>query len=192
MDDGLDEDERTSARGRELSSWLDAHDGAPCASCARALCAHELLFASALGHRREPLCSACAASRIGARDVDALRAHLRSHFERRGCYRAAWRHAGERDERCALARLLPADVPPDERVDALEIAHETWDAGDLGCGELVLELRLRLGSLRAGEVLELFARDPGAPEDLPAWCRLTGHALVGAQPPRYLIRRRQG
>ena len=57
-------------------------------------------------------------------------------------------------------------------------AHATWDAGDLGCGELVLELRTRLGGLRPGEVFRLIARDPGAPQDLPAWCRMTGHTLV--------------
>jgi tRNA 2-thiouridine synthesizing protein A len=66
-----------------------------------------------------------------------------------------------------------------------------WDAGDLGCGELVLELRMRLGAMRPGQVLRLIARDPGAPADLPAWCRMTGHALVSAEHPVYLIRRKE-
>jgi tRNA 2-thiouridine synthesizing protein A len=64
-----------------------------------------------------------------------------------------------------------------------------WDAGDLGCGELVLELRTRLLAMRPGQVLHLTARDPGAPQDLPAWCRMTGHTLVSQQHPVYLIRK---
>lgn len=66
-----------------------------------------------------------------------------------------------------------------------------WDAGDLGCGDLVLELRIRLKALRPGQVLKLTARDPGAPADLPAWCRLTGHGLAGAEHPVYWIRRKE-
>ena len=45
-----------------------------------------------------------------------------------------------------------------------------WDAGALGCGELVIELRGRLARLAPGSLFELVASDPGAPADLPAWC----------------------
>lgn len=62
----------------------------------------------------------------------------------------------------------------------------------MGCGELVIELRRRMRGLPAAAVLRLIARDPGAPEDLPAWCRLTGHRLVFASHPVYCIRRREG
>jgi tRNA 2-thiouridine synthesizing protein A len=61
----------------------------------------------------------------------------------------------------------------------------------MGCGDLVLELRWRMESLRPGQVLALVARDPGAPADIPAWCRMTGHALVAEQHPTYLIRRKE-
>ena len=67
----------------------------------------------------------------------------------------------------------------------------TWDAGDMGCGDLVLELRQRMEALSPGQVLALVARDPGAPADIPAWCRMTGHALVAEQHPTYLIRRKE-
>ena len=66
-----------------------------------------------------------------------------------------------------------------------------WDAGVLGCGELVLELRMRVSAMRPGQMLRLTARDPGAPQDLPAWCRMTGHTLVSQQHPVYLIRRKE-
>lgn len=68
---------------------------------------------------------------------------------------------------------------------------ERWDAGHIGCGELAVELKRRLSLLPVGSLMELVARDPGAPDDLPAWCRLTGHALVEARPPNYVIRRRE-
>ena len=56
-----------------------------------------------------------------------------------------------------------------------------WNAGELGCGDLVLELR---GKLRAmpGGVLKLIARDPGASADIPAYCRMTGHQLLHDEP----------
>jgi tRNA 2-thiouridine synthesizing protein A len=68
---------------------------------------------------------------------------------------------------------------------------QEWDAGDLGCGELVLELRLRLGRMRPGRIIKVTALDPGAPADMPAWCRLTGHTLVSGEHPVYLIRRKE-
>jgi tRNA 2-thiouridine synthesizing protein A len=65
-----------------------------------------------------------------------------------------------------------------------------WDAGDMGCGDLVLELHYRIARLEPGQVLKVTALDPGAPADMPAWCGLTGHALVSAVPPVYFIRRK--
>jgi tRNA 2-thiouridine synthesizing protein A len=71
------------------------------------------------------------------------------------------------------------------------VSDAEWDAGDMGCGDLVLELRARVEALVPGRVLRLTARDPGAPADIPAWCRMTGHVLVSAQHPTYLIRRKE-
>ena len=70
------------------------------------------------------------------------------------------------------------------------VAADKLDAGLRGCGELVLELKLRMRALRAGELLRLVAHDAGAPEDLPAWCRLTGHRLRLARHPVYWIERK--
>jgi tRNA 2-thiouridine synthesizing protein A len=70
-------------------------------------------------------------------------------------------------------------------------ADAEWNAGDLGCGELVLQLRERMEKLRHGQVLRLVALDPGAPADIPAWCRMTGHLLERHDHPVYLIRRKE-
>ena len=66
-----------------------------------------------------------------------------------------------------------------------------WDAGDLGCGQLIFQLRLRLNDLEHGATLTVTARDSGAPIDIPAFCRTTGHELVSAEHPVYVIRRRE-
>ena len=76
------------------------------------------------------------------------------------------------------------------RAEALR-ADAVWDAGDLACGELILTLHGRMHAMRPGEVLRLVALDSGAPADLPAWCRLTGHTLLAADHPVYLIRRKE-
>lgn len=60
----------------------------------------------------------------------------------------------------------------------------------MGCGELIIELRLRLRALPPGTVFELLARDPGAIEDIPSWCRLSGHRLLHTSPPVFLIERK--
>jgi len=91
------------------------------------------------------------------------------------CLRAA--RASPREDEATLDPKLQTD--------------DSWDAGDMGCGELVFELAQRLAALRPGQALLLVATDLGAPHDIPAWCRLTGHPLVAAEHPRYLIRRKE-
>jgi tRNA 2-thiouridine synthesizing protein A len=67
------------------------------------------------------------------------------------------------------------------------IVHDqAWDAGDLGCGELVIELRFRLKAMRAGEVIRVHATDTGAVADLPAWCRMTRDRLLHHDPANHL------
>jgi tRNA 2-thiouridine synthesizing protein A len=67
---------------------------------------------------------------------------------------------------------------------------KTWDAGHKGCGEILMELRIVMLSLPPRGLLQLTAHDAGAHEDLPAWCRMTGHTLVQAHHPVYWIQRR--
>ncbi|MDR5759334.1 sulfurtransferase TusA family protein [Caballeronia sp. LZ035] len=61
-----------------------------------------------------------------------------------------------------------------------------WDAGDMGCGELLLKLRVKLRKA-PGQIVRLTARDLGAIEDIPAYCRITGHRLLLADPKRGLF-----
>ncbi len=72
-----------------------------------------------------------------------------------------------------------------------KIAPMKWDAGHIGCGQLVFELSRRVKEMKPGERLEITAHDPGASTDLPAWCRMTGNTLVSADHPVYVIERRE-
>jgi len=80
-----------------------------------------------------------------------------------------------------------SDAPP----TAAATAAAEWDAGAMGCGDLVMELFIRLKQM-PGQVLRVVATDPGAPEDIPAWCRMTRNELLHYHPPSrsYWIRSR--
>ncbi len=61
-----------------------------------------------------------------------------------------------------------------------------FDGGERGCGDLLFDLRLHFRSLPAGARVLIVALDEGAPVEIPAWCRVTGHRLTEAQHPYYL------
>ena len=72
------------------------------------------------------------------------------------------------------------------------LADDAWDAGDMGCGELVLEPAMRMRALGAGQVLRAHRPRPRrARQDIPAWCRMTGHALVSAVHPATSFERKE-
>ena len=175
---------------RELS-------GRPCPDCARALCGHEVVLSVLLGYRNAPRCATCLARETGeARQ--ALCERVLAWLRARDCYRAAWELAGAREHsadalrpaclftgvsREDAAAPLPTGEPP-------PFSDAEFDAGDMACGELVLELRLRMRPLAPESVLRVHATDPAAPVDLPAWCGLTGHRLLSARHPLYWIARK--
>lgn len=76
-------------------------------------------------------------------------------------------------------------------VDVLPEPHDVLDAGERACGELVLVLKRAVDRLRDGEILKLICRDPGAKEDLPAWCRITGHRLLWSNGSTFYIQRKE-
>lgn len=55
------------------------------------------------------------------------------------------------------------------------------DTEEMGCGSLMIALMKAMRPLQPGQILQLRACDPGAPEDIPAWCNLTGHQLLAGQ-----------
>lgn len=65
-----------------------------------------------------------------------------------------------------------------------------WNAGDATCGSLIVGLKRQVEALMAGQLLQVTAASSGAPVDLPAWCRVTGHTLVDANHPVYVLRKK--
>jgi tRNA 2-thiouridine synthesizing protein A len=178
---------------------------APCQECGTVICGHEALMSFALGFKDEPKCWTCLAHAMG-HQKEVLRDHVFAYIRHRSCHHEGWRWASreegydpEKPPNC----LWPAN-------SAWEVNHELsdstlsekqiinigtdydveWDAGDTACGDLLLELRIRMQSLQPGQILKLIATDSGASEDIPAWCRITKHSLLYSQHPVYLIQRK--
>ena len=64
-----------------------------------------------------------------------------------------------------------------------------FDGGDLDCGSgLALLLREQMLQLPVGGVLEMRSREPTVADDLPPWCRMTGHEYLGSLPAADCVR----
>lgn len=58
-------------------------------------------------------------------------------------------------------------------------ADIVYDAGPTGCGELIMNLFLTMKKMSPQQIIEVVSYDPGARQDIPAWCRLQGQTLLG-------------
>ena len=52
------------------------------------------------------------------------------------------------------------------------------DARNLLCPMPVIRTQNRVKNLNKGDILEVRCTDPGALNDIPAWCRIHGHRVV--------------
>ena len=59
--------------------------------------------------------------------------------------------------------------------------NDVVDARGLRCPLPVIHLGRRAVDAAPGAVLEVWATDPAAASDIPAWCRMRGHDYLGAQ-----------
>lgn len=68
-----------------------------------------------------------------------------------------------------------------------------YDFEEMSCGDLLIALMKAMRPLPSGSRVEVRALDPGAPIDIPAWCRMVGHELLvragGPNHVHYLIRK---
>lgn len=46
------------------------------------------------------------------------------------------------------------------------------------CPMPVIRAQNRIKTLQKGDILEVTCTDPGAKNDLPAWCRINGHVVT--------------
>lgn len=55
------------------------------------------------------------------------------------------------------------------------------DARRLLCPMPVIKVQNRVNELVTGDVLEVICTDPGALNDVPAWCRINGHQVLSTK-----------
>ncbi|MBB5173362.1 sulfurtransferase TusA family protein [Texcoconibacillus texcoconensis] len=56
-----------------------------------------------------------------------------------------------------------------------------YDAGSASCGELIMNIYLKMKQLEVGQVMEVISYDLSAVEDVPSWCRMQGHTLLHSE-----------
>jgi len=60
-------------------------------------------------------------------------------------------------------------------------ADQTLDCSGLLCPIPVVKTAKAIKQIEVGQVLQLIATDPGAPPDMAAWTRQTGHEMLGSR-----------
>lgn len=72
-------------------------------------------------------------------------------------------------------------------------ADQTLDYRGLLCPVPIMKIAKAIKTVQVGQVVEMLADDPGAPADMKAWTKQTGHELLDSQEEggtfRFLIRR---
>ena len=53
------------------------------------------------------------------------------------------------------------------------------DCFGLLCPMPIIETQKKIKEMEVGQILEVVSTDEGIKEDMPAWCRLTGHEYLG-------------
>jgi len=61
------------------------------------------------------------------------------------------------------------------------VSRHLLDAQRLLCPLPVIRVQDKVSTLVAGDVLEVLCSDPGAVNDVPAWCRINGHRVLAVQ-----------
>jgi len=61
------------------------------------------------------------------------------------------------------------------------MASYELDVRRMLCPMPVIKTQQRVKSLVAGDILTIYATDPGARHDLPAWTRMYGHKIISIE-----------
>jgi tRNA 2-thiouridine synthesizing protein A len=63
----------------------------------------------------------------------------------------------------------------------VSVSDAELDARGLLCPLPVIRTQDAVAHLKPGDTLVVFATDPGALHDIPAWCRVHGHEIVATE-----------
>ena len=55
------------------------------------------------------------------------------------------------------------------------------NARNMLCPLPVIKTQDRAAELQSGDILEVACTDPGALNDIPAWCRINGHEVIATR-----------
>ncbi|MCK4840694.1 MAG: sulfurtransferase TusA family protein [Methylococcales bacterium] len=58
------------------------------------------------------------------------------------------------------------------------MAKERLNAKRLLCPLPVIRTQDKVKTMQLGDILEVVCTDPGVMQDIPAWCRINGHAVL--------------
>ncbi len=61
------------------------------------------------------------------------------------------------------------------------MASYSLDARNMLCPMPVIKAQNRVVELEPGDILDVVCTDPGAMNDIPAWCRINGHEVVDSR-----------
>lgn len=61
------------------------------------------------------------------------------------------------------------------------MAHYELDARRMFCPMPVIRTQDKVNQLQPGDTLEVVSTDPGALNDIPAWCRINGHKVIATR-----------
>jgi tRNA 2-thiouridine synthesizing protein A len=61
-------------------------------------------------------------------------------------------------------------------------AVKTVDARAMSCPGPLLEAKKAIGSVKIGEILEIWSGDSNTKNDMPRWCQKVGHEFLGYLP----------
>ncbi len=61
------------------------------------------------------------------------------------------------------------------------MSRNELDARRMLCPMPVIRTQEKVEALQVGDTLTVFCTDPGAIHDIPAWCRVNGHEVLGIQ-----------
>lgn len=57
------------------------------------------------------------------------------------------------------------------------MSQHTLDARNSLCPMPVIKTQNKIAELQTGDILKVTCTDPGALNDIPAWCRINGHRI---------------
>ncbi len=66
-----------------------------------------------------------------------------------------------------------------EELQNLQVAKSV-DARGTACPGPLLEAKKAIGTIKAGDIMEILSADEGTKVDIPKWCSKQGHEYLGA------------